>query len=102
MRIEEKEPLVRRRSQLEMYVDILKVLSNNGHLKLTHITHKANVSANAVKEYLDFLIKKKLVEDRTIKNGGEIFILTQQGRIVLKQFQVLAQVLPFVDEDEKK
>jgi predicted transcriptional regulator len=50
-----------RRSKLEMYVDILKVLAHRGPLKLTHVMYKANVNCSVLKEYLDFLIKQNLV-----------------------------------------
>jgi hypothetical protein len=53
-----------RRSKLEMYVDILKVLAHRGPLKLTHVMYKANVNCSVLKEYLDFLMKQGLVEER--------------------------------------
>ncbi len=55
-----------RRSKLEMYVDILTVLAHRGPLKLTHVMYKANVNCSVLKEYLDFLIKQGLVEERTV------------------------------------
>lgn len=56
-----------RRSKLEMYVDILSVLAHKGPLKLTHVMYKANVNCCVLKEYLDFLIKQGLVEQRTLR-----------------------------------
>jgi len=49
-----KEVWMMRRSKLEMYIDILKVLAHRGPLKLTHIMYKANVNCSVLKEYLDF------------------------------------------------
>ena len=60
-----KEEYKVRRSKLEMYVDILSVLAHRGPLKLTHVMYKANVNCSVLKEYLDFLIKQGLVEERT-------------------------------------
>ena len=37
-----------------------------GPLKLTHIMYKANVNCTVLKEYLDFLIKQGLIEERVI------------------------------------
>ena len=58
------EVSVMRRSKLEMYVDILRVLAQRGPLKLTHVMYKANVNCSVLKEYLDFLIQHGLVEER--------------------------------------
>ena len=86
-----------RRSTLEMYIDILRVLAHNGPLKLTHVMYKANVNCSVLKEYLDFLIKQGLIEERTIGKARVVFVVTQQGITVLKYFHELEQVLPIVD-----
>ena len=52
--------LTMRRSKLEMYVEILRVLGQRGPLKLTHIMYKANFNCVILKEYLDFLIRQGL------------------------------------------
>ena len=87
-----------RRSKLEMYIDILKVLANRGPLKLTHIMYKANVNCSVLKEYLDFLIKQQLVEERNIGKRRVVYAVTQRGITVLKYFRELKQVLPIVEE----
>jgi len=87
-----------RRSKLEMYIDILKVLAHKGPLKLTHIMYKANVNCSVLKEYLEFLMKQTLVEERTIGKRRTVFAVTQRGITVLKYFRELKQVLPIVEE----
>ena len=87
-----------RRSKLEMYVDILKVLAHRGPLKLTHVMYKANVNCSVLKEYMEFLIKQGLVEERTIGKRRVIYAITQRGITVLKYFRELKQVLPIVEE----
>jgi predicted transcriptional regulator len=87
-----------RRSKLEMYVDILTVLAQRGPLKLTHVMYKANVNCSVLKEYLDFLIKQGLVEERTIGKVRVVFAVTQRGVTVLKYFKELKEVLPIVEE----
>jgi predicted transcriptional regulator len=81
-----------------MYVDILKVLSLRGPLKLTHVMYKANINCSVLKEYLDFLIKQDLVEERTIGKRRVVYAITQRGITVLKYFRELKQVLPIVEE----
>ncbi len=98
MVIRRKEGFEMRRSKLEMYIDILKVLAHRGPLKLTHIMYKANVNCSVLKEYLDFLIKQNLVEERTIGKRRVVYAVTQRGITVLKYFRELKQVLPIVEE----
>jgi predicted transcriptional regulator len=87
-----------RRSKLEMYVDILKVLAHRGPLKLTHIMYKANVNCKVLKEYLDFLTNQNLIEERTVGKSRIVFSITQRGITVLKYFRELKEVLPIVEE----
>lgn len=79
-----------RRSKMEMYIDILKVLAQNGPLKLTHVMYKANVNCNVLKANLDFLIKQNLIEEQiTIKKRNKTkisYAITDKGRTVIKYF----------------
>ena len=87
-----------RRSKLEMYVDILKVLAHRGPLKLTHVMYKANVNCSVLKEYLAFLMTQGLVEEKTVGKRRVVYAVTQRGITVLKYFRELRQVLPIVEE----
>jgi len=87
-----------RRSQLEMHIDILKVLAHKGPLKLTHIMYKANVNCSVLKGLLEFLIKQELIEERMVRKKGTFFVVTQRGITVLKYFRELNQALPILDE----
>ncbi len=87
-----------RRSKLEMYIDILKVLARHGPLKLTHIMYKANVNCSVLKNYLEFLITQNLVEERTAGKKRIVYAITDRGRTVLKYFRELQVVLPIVEE----
>jgi len=91
-----------RRSKLEMYIDILKVLAHRGPLKLTHIMYKANVNCSVLKEYLDFLMEQDLVEERTAGKRRVIYAITQKGIKVLKHFRDLKQILPVTEEIRNK
>ncbi len=90
-----------RRSKLEMYVDILKVLALRGPLKLTHIMYKANVNCSVLSEYLEFLLKQGLVEERHVKKNRIVYAVTQHGLTVLKSFRELSQALPIVEEEKR-
>ena len=87
-----------RRSKLETYVDILKVLAQKGPLKLTHIMYKANLNCGVLKEYLEFLIKAGLIEERIVGKSRVVYANTQQGLTVLKYFRELNKALPILED----
>ena len=91
-----------RRSKLEVYISILKVLAQKGPLKLTHIMNKANVNCNILTDYLDFLTEQGLVEKRTITKMHVVFGITQRGKNVLKYFYELTQALPIIEEFQRQ
>ncbi len=91
-----------RRSKLEMYIDILQVLAWRGPLKLTHVMYKANVNCSVLKEHLDFLIRYGLVEERTVEKKRIVYAVTQRGRIVIKHFGELKQVLLITEEAKNR
>lgn len=91
-----------RRSKLEMYVDILKVLARHGPLKLTHIMYKANVNCSVLKEYLNFLMQQNLIEEKTVGKKRIVYAITQRGITVLKYFRELKTVLPIIEEEHGK
>jgi len=73
-----------RRTWLEMQVDIIKVLARNGPLKLSHIVYQVNINCHVLKQCLDFLIQRNLVEIRTLSKKRVVYAITQRGRPVLK------------------
>jgi predicted transcriptional regulator len=87
-----------RRSKLEMYIDILKVLSQRGPLKLTHIMYKANVNCSVLKEYLDFLIQQELVEEKVTGKTRIVYAVSEKGLNVLRYFRELKIMLPVIEE----
>lgn len=87
-----------RRSKLEMYIDILKVLEGSGPLKLTHLMYETNVNCKVLNEYLDFLIKQGLVEERKIGEKRVVYSITQGGITVLRYFEELRQILPIIED----
>jgi predicted transcriptional regulator len=89
-----------RRSKLEMYVDILNVLAQRGPLKVTHINYEANISCNVLKEYLNFLIKQGLIEERETGKNGVVYANTARGASVLKFFRETNKVLTIIEEGQ--
>ena len=94
-----------RRSKMEMYIDILKVMAKNGPLKLTHVMYKANLNCSVLKKNLDFLIKQNLIEEQiTIKRKIKIkinYVITERGRKVIKYFNEVDVALQITGEGTK-
>lgn len=91
-----------RRSKMEMYIDILKVLAQNGPLKLTHIMYKANVNCSVLKQNLDFLINQNLIEKQIRhKKRNKIkvrYAITERGKTVIKYFNEVNRALQITKE----
>ncbi|MCW4015143.1 MAG: hypothetical protein NWF06_02120 [Candidatus Bathyarchaeota archaeon] len=91
-----------RRSKMEMYIDILKVMAQNGPMKLTHIMYKANVNCSVLKGNLDFLTQQNLIEEQVIvkrRNKTKIrYAITEKGRTVIKYFNEVNNALHITEE----
>lgn len=94
-----------RRSKMEIYIDILKVMAKNGPLKLTHIMYKANVNCSVLKQNLDFLIRQNLIEELIIvkrRNKRKVrYAITEKGRTVIKYFNEVDVALKITVNSEK-
>jgi predicted transcriptional regulator len=82
-----------------MYIDILTFLAHLGPLNLTHIMYKANVNCSVLIEFLNFLMQKELIEERTVRKQRTVYAITQRGLTVLKYFGELKRALPFEEEE---
>jgi len=91
-----------RRSKMEMYLDILKILAQKGPLKLTHVMYKANVNCCVLKKYLEFLTQNDLVKEKTLRKQKIIYEISEKGLTVLKYFRELQIMLPIMEEDKSK
>ena len=91
-----------RRSKMEMYIDIVKVMAQHGPMKLTHIMYKANVNCSVLKGTLDFLIEQNLVEEQiTVKKRNKTkvrYAVTEKGRVVLKYFSKVDEALQLTED----
>ena len=94
-----------RRSKMEMYIDILKVLAQNGPLKLTHVMYKANVNCSVLKENLDFLIQQNLIEEQVVhkkRNKTKVsYAITEKGKTVIRYFNEVNIALQITGDTTK-
>ena len=74
-----------RRSEFEIIGKILD-LSKNG-AKKTELLYKGNFSYTQLTGYLTFLVKKDILEERTVKDNGQTsrrYITTEKGQNLLR------------------
>lgn len=85
-----------RRSKLEIYIDVLRVLAHNGPLKLTHIMYKSNVNCTVLKTFLDSLSQQNLVEEQIVQKRKQrkiTYTITEKGRTALNYFKEIRRAL---------
>ena len=79
--------IVKRRGKLEIIADILRSIQNKkGNIKPTHLLYKSNLSHAKLKEYVDILMKKEMIEEQVVK-GRKMFIMKDQGHKFLLEFE---------------
>ncbi len=89
----------KKRSKLESYVDILKVLDYRHPLKLTHVMHRSNLNFVKTKQFLSFLVKQGLVETTRIKGEASVvYLITEKGVRLRKHFRELVELLPIFED----
>jgi predicted transcriptional regulator len=83
-----------RRSTMQVVVDVLRVIERENSVKPTHILYKANLSHKLLKEYLNTLLQKGLIEV-VIEKNHTYYKITDKGRnfmIEFRKIEKLAQV----------
>jgi len=73
---------------MEMVCDILGVVSE-GPTKPTHILYRANMSWRVLSSYLNFLLKRGLIEKEDQGGKRNLYTLTNKGRSILQLYNGL-------------
>ena len=74
-----------RRSKLEVFVDILRVVSQEGEIRRTRVMYRANLAWKVLKESLDVMEKRGMIKSEE-KASGVFVSLTQEGYNVLRRY----------------
>ena len=76
-----------KRAKVKIYLDILRALTQNGPLKLTHLMLKSRLNCKVLNKSLDYLIEQGLVEKRITvqrhETGKGAWAITPRGLTVL-------------------
>ena len=90
---------LKRRSKIEICIEILSILSQRGLSRITHIMYNTNTNCSLLKEIMVFMIKQNLVEEKTVGKDRVAYCITQRGISILKAFKELNQILPLVENN---
>ena len=78
--------IVKRRGRLEIIADILRSIQNKkGNIKPTHLLYKSNLSHAKLKEYINILLEKGMIEEKEVK-GRKMIFMKEQGYKFLLEF----------------
>ena len=85
-----------RRSKLQVNLEILKTLGENGRLNSTHLTYHTYLNSKLVNEYLDFLIQNNLIKKHECKSRKK-YEITNQGTEAITMADKLDKILHISD-----
>lgn len=85
-----------KRSKLERYMDILKVVSKFGPIKRTHILYRANLAWNELNTFLETLEEVDSISKSITKNGVR-YNITQIGGKILEDYANIQSALKKTD-----
>ncbi|HLE75364.1 MAG TPA: winged helix-turn-helix domain-containing protein [Candidatus Bathyarchaeia archaeon] len=86
----------KRRDRLSIIAEILEI-AKDGTLK-TQIMYKANLSFTQLNEYLEFMLKIRLLE-KLNANGKDVYITTEKGLDFLQRHYELTELLKGENEN---
>lgn len=80
-----------RRSKLEVFMDIMKVVAEEREMKRTRIMYKANLAWTVLNDALDSMEKKGILASKDTPSGV-VVVPTADGLDLLKRFQEVESV----------
>ncbi|NCN51933.1 hypothetical protein GW931_02890 [archaeon] len=85
-----------KRDKLEIMRDILKVIKeNHGHIKMTPLLRKSNLSSKRFADYKEELLQKELIQEIEEKKRGKQILITTKGMEFLEKYRAIVN---FVNE----
>ncbi|MFQ6134531.1 MAG: winged helix-turn-helix domain-containing protein [Nitrososphaerales archaeon] len=86
-----------RRSRIERYLDILKVVARHGPIKQTHIMYKANLSWMELKRSLEHLTKSKMITEID-DSSGLLYAISETGLSTIYNYEKVEKILTGKDD----
>lgn len=87
-----------KRTKLEMYIDILHLLAEDGPLKLTHLTNSADINSHQIRQQIEFLIRQGMVIEEPVGKVRVAYLITKRGSRALQFFRSEKPALRIVEK----
>ncbi len=85
-----------KRDKLEIIKDILKIIKDNhGHIKMTPLLRKSNLSSKRFADYRSELMERELIMETEEKKLGRQILITPKGMEFLEKYRAIVN---FVSE----
>ena len=85
-----------KRDKLEIIKDILKIIKeNHGHIKMTPLLRKSNLSSKRFADYKSELLGRELISEVEEKKLGKQILITMKGMEFLEKYRAIVN---FVNE----
>ena len=81
----------KKRSRLEIYIDILRVL-RKGERKPTRIMYKTNLSWKPLQEILESMTSQEIIKKIEV-NKRKKYVITEKGLNVLRYFEEMMELI---------
>jgi len=70
---------------LDIIADILRSIQNKGgSIKPTHLLYKSNLSHVKLKEYMETLLERGMIEEKEVKGRKMVFMKDQGNKFLLE------------------
>ncbi|MCR4327072.1 MAG: hypothetical protein NUV46_00645 [Nanoarchaeota archaeon] len=85
-----------KRDKLEIINDVLRIIKeNHGHIKMTPLLRKSNLSSRRFADYKSELLERELIKDINDKKRGREILITEKGMEFLEKYRAIVN---FVSE----
>ncbi len=85
-----------KRDKLEIIRDILRIIKDNhGHIKMTPLLRKSNLSSKRFADYRAELLRRELIQEIEDKKLGRQILITPKGMEFLEKYRTIVN---FVSE----
>jgi predicted transcriptional regulator len=88
-----------RRSKIEVFADVMKVVAEEREIRRTRIMYRANLAWKVLQDALDFLEGKGILRSES-KDSGIFVSLTDEGYGVLRRFNELEEPVVVASKQE--
>ncbi|MDP3966305.1 MAG: winged helix-turn-helix domain-containing protein [archaeon] len=83
-----------KRDKLEIIKDILRIIKeNHGHIKMTPLLRKSNLSSRRFADYKSELIERSLISEVEDKKKGREILITEKGMEFLEKYRAIVNFI---------